>query len=229
MSSSALNCLFGCDAAQYDIRCAVHSKPTIKIPYTDATEANLQQKTLIIGISGKARAGKDTLAAALPGFVKGSFAAELKSRVMRDFNLTDAHMNGALKEVRLAELAGCSSRQLLIDYGNLFRKYNENYWVDFLMEKIEAEMPPRVAITDVRYPNEAERIKAAGGIMVRLERHTSRDRLVDPMANASISETALDDYKGFDFVLPGHKNATMEDLAKFGQHLMSEIEKRGQI
>jgi len=171
----------------------------------------------VIGVSGKARAGKDSLFAIAQndGFEKLSFAAELKRRAQQDLGLTDVHTDGALKETVLESLNNNSPRSFLIELGNLYRKYRPSFWVDIVLSKIKENPDKKYMITDVRYPNEAEALKSVGGIIVRLERHPSRDFLVDDKTKQSISETALDNYQGFDFVLSGGNNAVMDDLKHF--------------
>jgi hypothetical protein len=194
----------------------------IKIPLTTpAEDTNLQRPLIqVIGVSGKARAGKDTLfsIAARNGYTWLSFAEELKTRVRRDFPfLTKEHTDGALKEVPLPELSGYSTRDLLIDYGTgLFRKYDNDYWVKAFVAKLKAlPADAKVMVTDVRFPNEAEALKSVGGLLLRLERHPDRDSMVSEKTKLSVSETALDDYKGFDYVLPGEHNRVPGDLERF--------------
>lgn len=171
----------------------------------------------VIGVSGKARAGKDTLFAIAEkdGYTKLSFAGELKRRARQDFGLTDEHTDGKLKEVPSDLLLGHSPREFLIELGNLYRKYRPSFWVDIILNQILANPYDRFMITDVRYPNEAEAIKSVGGSILRLERHPERDSMVDDKTKLSISETALDEYKGFDFKLPGEYNRVPADLKNF--------------
>ena len=58
-------------------------------------------------------------------------------------------------------------------------------------------------ITDVRYPNEAELVKKAGGIMIRVDRETG-------LEDAHSSENLLDSFEGFDYRLTN--NGTLFDL-----------------
>jgi hypothetical protein len=173
-------------------------------------------ETQLIEVSWKARAGKDSFFAAyaVRGFQKASFAAELKRRVRQDFNLTEAHTDGDLKEQKLDSLNGHSPRELMIAYGNLFRQFNPNYWCETLLDSLD-QWPGKYIITDVRYENEAECIKQRGGILLRLERHPSRDHMVDEKTKQSVSETALDNYKGFDLTLAAHGNKDLSDLEEF--------------
>ncbi len=169
---------------------------------------------MIIGVSGKARSGKDTLfsIAQKDGFVRLSFAEELKRRAREDFGLTSEHTDGSLKETPLDKLQGHSTREFLIELGNLYRKYRSTFWVDIILDKIRANPTVNYMITDVRYPNEADALKEIGGELVRLERHPDRDSMVDEKTKQSISETALDDYKGFNWTLHGNRNQVPADL-----------------
>lgn len=59
---------------------------------------------------------------------------------------------------------------------------------------------PDWIITDVRFPNEAEAIKKRDGIIIRVNRPGM------PEGDNHPSETALDDYKGFDWVFSNNSN-----------------------
>ena len=66
---------------------------------------------------------------------------------------------------------------------------------------------PNWIITDVRFPNEVEAIKDRGGIVIRINRDNGT-RAID--VNPHLSETALDDYDGFDYVI--ENDGTVQDL-----------------
>ena len=74
---------------------------------------------------------------------------------------------------------------------------HENTWVNALMADYEGTYDldtdrttyPNWIITDTRFPNEAEAIKNAGGIVIRI------DRPGVTAVNAHPSETALDNWK----------------------------------
>jgi hypothetical protein len=106
---------------------------------------------------------------------------------------------------------------------------------------------PKWILSDCRFPNEAEAVKRRGGLVIRVERpyvykfdeelnrHTWRDRVVNPTSLWSIngdktkeeahsemintktrdaheSETALDNYTGFDHVIIN--DGSIEDLVE---------------
>ena len=67
---------------------------------------------------------------------------------------------------------------------------------------------PNWIITDVRFPNEAQAIKDRGGILIRINRPQLIERDFE-----HLSETALDDYDGFDYVIENNSNS-VADLVK---------------
>lgn len=62
---------------------------------------------------------------------------------------------------------------------------------------------PNWIITDCRFPNEAQSVKDRGGIIIRTERD-------NPNPSNHPSETGLDDYQDFDYIIDN--NGSMEDL-----------------
>ena len=76
---------------------------------------------------------------------------------------------------------------------------DQEFWVKALFNTYS----DNIIIADVRFPNEVEAVKERGGIVFRIER---------PGAGAGnhISETALDDYHGFDYIIDNV--GTLEDL-----------------
>ena len=101
-------------------------------------------------------------------------------------------------------------REFLQRLGNAVRDaIHPDFWVNALFNTYTKN---NIIIADVRFPNEAEAIKARGGKLIRIER---------PGAGAGnhISETALDDYTGWDIVIDNV--GTLEDLfnvVKFHVH-----------
>lgn len=182
----------------------------------------------VIGVSGKARAGKDTLFAIAEkdGFIKLSFAEELKRQAREDFGLTNEQTDGSLKEVPTDLLDGNTPRSCLIELGNLYRRYRPTFWVDIVVNKIKANPSGKFMVTDVRYPNEADALREVGGIILRLERHPARDSMVDEKTKLSISETALDEYSAFSYRLQGFQNHVPNDLLSFWERVKAvELEK----
>lgn len=76
----------------------------------------------------------------------------------------------------------------------IFRKMNNNIWVDAVVNGIRQEEPQIALIGDCRYRNEAEAIKAAGGKVIHLTRNSE-------VLSDHGSENDLIGYDGFDFVI----------------------------
>ena len=163
--------------------------------------------TPLIGLIGRARSGKDTAAAALieeRGATRLAFADPL-----REIALAVNPMIGTpalpgdlapLRGVRLStaiEALGWERAKDMIPEVRRFLQrlgteggravLGENVWVDAAFAKV-ADVDGPVVFTDVRFPNEADAIREAGGLLVRVIRPGTA-----PVA-AHTSETALDGY-----------------------------------
>lgn len=76
---------------------------------------------------------------------------------------------------------------------------------------------PNWIITDVRYPNEAKAIKDRGGILIRINRNTGFN-------DNHISETALDNYDGWDYIIDN--NGTLTDLFNQVKEIYEKIREK---
>lgn len=129
---------------------------------------------MLIGLAGKKRAGKDTFAKAIKENLKGegiflvSFAEPIKKITKEIFNINDEELE-KLKETPL--INGISPRVFMQKFGtDLCRElFGQNIWTDLLFNKIN-NIKEDVIITDVRFDNEAIRIKEKGGIIIQIER-----------------------------------------------------------
>lgn len=74
---------------------------------------------------------------------------------------------------------------------------------------------PKWVFTDTRFPNEAKAIKEKGGILIRVNRNTKN------LENLHPSETALDNYQDWDYVIDN--NGTIEELISKVQTVLDEI------
>lgn len=172
----------------------------------------------LIGLGYKAKAGKDTIADYLVrrhGFVKLGFADALKLGAKAIYGLTDEQVYGDQKEA-LNEQWGVTNRALLQIIGQALRVgHREDVWITALKARLDSlwqgecdcmypghkswcasfSSPTRFVITGVRHVNEAEAIKSWGGRLVHVFRPG-----VEPAKGVAghVSETALDDYAGWD-------------------------------
>lgn len=158
---------------------------------------------IVLGVAGKAGAGKDTLADALVkhyGFFKASFALALKLEVMEVYGFT---------RQEVFETKPAHVRKVLQEHGVAAREKDPLHWI----RKLEAYIAdkPRVVVPDVRFPNEVEAVARWGGQTVRVINAHGRYPLEGTPAAAHPSETALDTH-----VLPAVVNTAQhlpEDLA----------------
>ena len=152
---------------------------------------------LIVGISGKAQVGKDTIGDYLVrkyGFEKLGFAIYLKSLATKVFG-----WNGQ-KDGK--------GRQLLQDLGQTIRHYDEEFWLRPVVNYVMSNMDRHMVVTDVRHINEASTIQNLGGYLIRIER---KDRDLGQLGGHE-SEIALDFYTKFDLVI--QNNGGFDELFK---------------
>lgn len=156
----------------------------------------------IIGLSGKARSGKDTVAEMLVtkhGYTRVGMADQMKVVVGLLFGWNKRHLYGDLKET-VDEFWGMSPRQVMQRFGTdaMRANFGENFWCRAMERQIteranwEGKIRPTV-IPDIRFPNEADMVHKLGGQVWRLERLDGR-----PAINEHVSETALDHFERFD-------------------------------
>ena len=140
---------------------------------------------MLIGVTGKARAGKSTVAiylAAEHKFHEGSSAKRLKATVAVKFNLSAEEMNKANYE-KVIERWGMSLRQILQLEGTeggwqLYDPHlspGPSLWVRHLQvawDYIKSEPTEfnGLVIQDVRFPHEAKWLKEQGGFLLKIIR-----------------------------------------------------------
>lgn len=73
------------------------------------------------------------------------------------------------------------------------------------MEKLLTMDEEFAVVTDVRFRDEADYIRASGGFVVRVERETG-------LQDGHVSELNLDGYDDFDYVLNNHKDIDSLEL-----------------
>ncbi len=133
----------------------------------------------IIGITGVARSGKDTLAEYLVanhGYKRVAFADSIREVVSHLTGLTVAELtDGPLKEEPIEWMGGKSPRQLMQTLGTEWGRemVDPNLWLNIAANRIrEARRQgfAGVVIPDVRFDNEAEFVRERLGSVVRVVR-----------------------------------------------------------
>lgn len=137
----------------------------------------------LVGITGKARSGKDTLAEYLVehhGFLKLSFAEPIR-RFVSDItgHSVEELTDGPLKEEHLGWL-DTTPRRLMQTVGTEWGRemVDPDLWLKVAHRRIrEARQAgvPGIVIADVRFDNEAEFVRRWGGEVVRLTRPGSAE------------------------------------------------------
>lgn len=130
----------------------------------------------VVGISGPARSGKDTVAQLLleAGYIKNSFAEPLKRGLMAMFGFTSVEVNEGSRDAPIAWLDGRTHvRHMLQTLGTQWGRdlLHEEVWVrQWARERDAHPSEDPVVISDVRYESEADAIRQAGGVILHLDR-----------------------------------------------------------
>lgn len=127
---------------------------------------------MIIGLTGKARSGKDTVAAHLAEAYKFHhywFSKPMKEACRSIFGWDDRHLYGELKE-DVDPRYGVSPRVALQTLGTEWGRntINSDLWI--LRAQKEMEQHENIVISDCRFDNEAEAVISQGGIVIEVSR-----------------------------------------------------------
>ncbi len=157
---------------------------------------------MIVGLSGKKGSGKSTVAGYLHRHMDGAlrlpFAFRLKEIAQECFGAEAVQVNGDESQKNTLTQCGLTGRELMQRIGHDLREI----WPDCWVRSWEAEVvsrwaewgtPMPIIVEDVRYANEARKIKEMGGIVIRLTRAPWRD--------GHGSENGLDQFEEFDEVI----------------------------
>jgi hypothetical protein len=174
---------------------------------------------MIISITGKIGSGKDTIADIIMQYTPyhdweiKKFAGKLK--VIAEILSGVPKINFEDQEFKKQDMGpewGMTYRDLLQRLGTeaMRNGLHENVWVNALFAdyhfNIEKdEQMPNWLITDCRFPNELEAVKTHKGITIKVIRDSG-----NTVGTTHASETALDDYTEWDYVVDN--NGSIEDL-----------------
>lgn len=164
----------------------------------------------IIIISGKQYSGKDTLAnillQRLKGFKRVGIGDSIKIEYGKQKNLT-------FEEI---ESKKHLYRKDLIDLGNWGRSQNPDFWLNKLSNM------ENIIIPDIRVVHELEYFKNKGAFSIRVnssvENRSKRGIIVNGNDD---TETALDEYKNWDYVI--ENNSTYEDFKLKAETLINVL------
>lgn len=183
---------------------------------------------MIIGISGKIGSGKTYTAKYIKNkllqynFEKKSFGYNVKKIVSF---LTGIPMTTILsrkaKSIYLSEW-NMTLGEMFQNIGTeaLRDNFHSDVWILSMFAKYNDNK--NWIIDDVRFSNEAKKIKELGGILIRLEGDPKGVRKKDIRKKNHKSETMLDDYQDFDILF----NSETDDLNNLIYLIMQQISKK---
>lgn len=134
---------------------------------------------ILIGLAGRARVGKDTVARYLAAhltLISYAFADPLKQALASMFHLTAAQLDGAEKEQPLPWL-GKSPRELMQLLGTEWGRdlVHPQLWLLLAEQNLQLlaehdQAMKGVVIRDVRFDNEAAWVRSKGGVILHITR-----------------------------------------------------------
>jgi dephospho-CoA kinase len=166
----------------------------------------------IIGLTGRKRHGKDTVADYLVhkySYKKMSFGAPIKEAITI-FGFSDEQLNGEEKEV-VDSKWGVTSRKVMCHFSDIFRNQmdvlipgiGDNFLIEVIRERLKEiwKFNPnqKIIFNDIRRPSEVALIKELGGIFCRIKRNM--DRIEDEFEVVHESELHIDKFI-VDFEIP---------------------------
>ena len=163
--------------------------------------------SIIIGISGKRKRGKDKVASLIKSFLNSyygnipsteidHFAFPIKESCRIIFGFVFDQINGDSKE-KIDEYWNITPRKIFQDYGMLMReKLGKDIWVKSLGKRIK-KSKKNIVISDLRFKNELEMLRECNAYLIRINRNVPYDSKIDDHQ----SEIDLDDYNGWDYTI----------------------------
>ena len=179
----------------------------------------------LIGLSGRRGSGKDTVARLLQQqqperlWQVRSFGDSIKSVCAALTGESTAPYYSQTGKAEVVPLFHRTRGEMLQQVGSALRAWEPLVWVDAFF----AGLPPDACVLapDVRFANEADPIRARGGLMLRVEGDPLKQRGDGTRDDNNPSETAMDDYPHFDFTI--HNTGTFRDLERQVRELLQRL------
>lgn len=163
---------------------------------------------MIIGFGYSAQVGKSTACdflAKFYGFTSLAFADPLKQAAKTIYGLSEEQVNGKLKnEIDLFWQE--TPRQILQKVGTngIRNGHRQDVWVKALERKLRQDLDNNWAISDVRFPDEAEMIKSMNGYVVKISGTFPEKQII--VSSNHESEIALDSYNNWDYIIENDRS-----------------------
>lgn len=185
---------------------------------------------MIVGVVGKKGHGKNALGDILVkhwGFRQVAFADALKLDVRDMYGLTEEQVNGAIEQKEAVDARhGKTPRQIMQEHGDLRRADDPEFWVKALHDTVKRlrgqDRVKHFVITDVRYQNEADFVKALSGQIWKIERPGFSTGVEEAHSSETSMEAIVPD---FDVT----NNGTLPQLREAVMGLMFEMSRQGML
>lgn len=157
----------------------------------------IHMKQKIIGITGLANAGKDTLADYIitknHTYLKTAFAKPIKDMMINFLGFTEKQCYDQQLKQQKDNFWNMSPRDAMLLIGTkLFREnWRYDFWVKLMEKTILDHNNQNYIISDVRFENEAEMIKNNGGIIIRVIRPNNPIK-VEHVSEKGFNEKLID-------------------------------------
>jgi hypothetical protein len=173
----------------------------------------------LIGLAGYARSGKDTVADILvqQGYTKHAFAETMRHALYTLNPNIDIHGHRVYLQPAVDSMGWEAVKEGSMEYRPLMQRLgtevgrqliSESVWIDQVFQ----DFTGLDVIADVRFENEANAIRAAGGVVWKVTRPNTE------AFNAHPSETSLDDYNFDALIVNG------SDIAALGGRIHELLE-----
>ncbi len=189
---------------------------------TFSNNFNTEDKMIFIGLGYKKGSGKNTFAKFLTTFLRCerpglkikeiAFADKLKD-ICYQLYAWGGLQPGAYYEVNrdkkevILPLIGKSPRDVWIEVGNKMREVDPDVWINFAVKGHNADI---IIDTDVRFKNEAKKIRENSGILVNIIRPGLEQ-------GTDLAEIDLDTWHDWDHVIDN--SGSLRDLNKQAETL----------
>lgn len=162
---------------------------------------------IVIGLTGRAGAGKNLVASMLPGFMAIGLADPLYAALATMIDEDEALLRDRTTKEMPIDWLGRSPRELLQTLGTDWGRdlVAPDLWVTLCRRRITRLQVDRVVVTDVRFSNEARMIRSLGGEIWQIVRphaettphqHRSEDGIDIELVHRRIAnEAGIDDLR----------------------------------
>lgn len=192
--------------------------------FDDTLQPKRGNPMLLIGITGKAGSGKDTVGETLRDFygvALTSFAWPIKKAISAMLGTPMELWADRKWKEKIHPATGRSPRFMAQTLGTEWGReiIDPEIWVDLALQRLYEAGWPRAAITDLRFDNEARVIREEGGVIIHVHRDDCGE--VDNINHAS--EAGILPW-GTDMFI--NNNGSLRDLGERTHEVMQQILKQ---